>query len=145
MWYVVRSESNASCLLPWKLQQIKKSTITPFDRVNSQLQNAIFQQSPSLAVPFLQQEPACHAFKTRTNRSDPLLRIYDTVTARKILPRQSSFHQPNRSQKVLNLNNTVNAVELSSTEVHSFQTGMKPGKRRIVLFSGLLLKVWAFS
>jgi len=79
--------------------------------------------------------------KICTNRSDPLLHIYDTVTARKILPRQSSFHQPNRSQKVLNLNNTVNAVELSSTEVHSFQTGMKPGKRRIVLFSGLLLKV----
>ena len=79
--------------------------------------------------------------KICTNRSDPLVHIYDTVTARKILPRQSSFHQPNRSQKVLNLNNTVNAVELSSTEVHSFQTGMKPGKRRIVLFSGLLLKV----
>jgi len=42
-----------------------KSTITLFDKANSQLQNTIFQQSAPLAptVTSNEQEPACHAHK----------------------------------------------------------------------------------
>ena len=47
--YVGCSESNAFSSLPWKLQDTK-STIALFDRANSQLQNAVFQQSAPLAV-----------------------------------------------------------------------------------------------
>ena len=43
--YAGHSETNSSYLLPWKLQQIQESTITLFDRANSQPQNTVFQCS----------------------------------------------------------------------------------------------------
>lgn len=44
LYYIDRSENNASYLFPWELQHMK-STITLFDRASSELKNTVFWHS----------------------------------------------------------------------------------------------------
>ena len=63
-YYAGCSDSNASYLFPLELQSKQKSTITLFDRANSQLQKTTFQQSYHHFVCIFasdKQEPACCA------------------------------------------------------------------------------------
>lgn len=61
------AKNNASCLFPWTVKDMK-SSITLFDRENSQLQNIIFQQS----LPVMNKSLYTTLIKISTNRSDLL-------------------------------------------------------------------------
>jgi len=63
--YVGCSESKASYLFPWKLQQLQRARWHKlFDRANSQLQNTVFQHSrhhEQCIFPRDEREPTCHS------------------------------------------------------------------------------------
>ena len=84
--YIGCSESNASYLFPRKLQQTK-STITLFDRANSQPQNTIFFFSIATIInytfsPVMNKSLCASLIKTCTNRGNSLFHVCcDSIVA----------------------------------------------------------------
>ena len=94
-----------------------KSTLTLSDRGNSQLQNTIvFCIVTAISYAFLPAvNKSLHAMLVIicTSKCDPLFHsCYEGIVARKMLPTQSLFHQPEQMEdrKALNLDCTMDVV-----------------------------------
>ena len=119
--YTGHSETNASYLFPWKLQQKQRAQEHHMIRANSQYKTLLSNIDTTMSYTFSPatehyfstvttisyafspvmnlSEPACYACKKKkkicTSRSDPVLhRCYNGVGHRKMLPMKSIFHLP---------------------------------------------------
>ena len=99
---VGHSKSNASYLFLKKLLSNTTDTITLFERANYHLQNLFFNTVTTISYVFsLAMNTNLHAMliKVCTSRGDPLFQICcNSVIARKTLPTQSIFHQPEQME-----------------------------------------------
>jgi len=93
--------------------------------------------------------------KICTSRGGPLFHsLYNDVVARKMLPTQSIFHQPEQIEVRRRQIRTIWRVWFNSPVkidrmLDGLQTGMGPGiiilQEKVVFFSGLTLEILAFS
>ena len=138
-----------------------KSTITLFDRKNSQQKNKtlFFSIATTISYMFLPvMNKSLHTalVKIHTSGGDPLFHsCCDGIVVRKMLPMQSIFHQPEEMEvrwKVPNLDyaecrwtGQPRMAVCSMVFKLTWVLVLSYCKRKIVIFSGLTLEVQAFS